>query len=66
MTEDVSRTWADNAASPRGKIVASENEMKIPEKFPPGCKFYSSVGGSDRVVFPDGRVFGTSNEGETL
>ena len=40
--------------------------MKVPEKFPPGCKFFDSFGGEDRVVFPDGKVFGLSLSGELV
>ncbi len=31
--------------------------MKVPDKFPPGCKFMSSFGGDEFVKFPDGKWF---------
>lgn len=40
--------------------------MKIPDKFPPGCEFFDSFGGDDRVKFPDGGVFGIASDGASL
>ena len=40
--------------------------MKVPDKFPEGCEFFDSFGGDDRVVFPDGKVFGLSDDGSAL
>jgi hypothetical protein len=40
--------------------------MKVPDKFPPGCEFFDSFGGEDRVKFPDGSVFGISEDGASL
>jgi hypothetical protein len=40
--------------------------MKVPDKFPPGCKFFDSFGGEDRVEFPDGNVFGISPSGDLI
>ena len=40
--------------------------MDVPDKFPAGCEFFDSFGGDDRVVFPDGRVFGISADGRSL
>jgi hypothetical protein len=31
--------------------------MKVPDKFPAGCKFMSSFGGDEFVKFPDGNWF---------
>lgn len=31
--------------------------MKIPEKFPVGCRFMTSFGGDEFVLFPDGGWF---------
>ena len=40
--------------------------MKVPDKFPPGCKFLASFSGDDFVVFPDGKVFVLDDSGESL
>ena len=40
--------------------------MRVPDKFPEGCEFFDSFGGDDRVVFPDGNVFGISLSGELV
>jgi hypothetical protein len=40
--------------------------MRLPDRFPSGCEFFDSVGGDDRVRFPDGRVFGISADGASL
>lgn len=31
--------------------------MRLPDKFPAGCRFVSDFSGDDWVSFPDGRVF---------
>ena len=40
--------------------------MKLPDKFPPGCEFFDTFGGDDRVVFLDGKVFSLSDDGAAL
>lgn len=40
--------------------------MKVPDKFPPGCKFLASFSGDDFVVFPDGKVFVLDDSGVSL
>ena len=40
--------------------------MKVPDKFPPGCKFLASFSGDDFVVFPDGKVFVLDDSGDSL
>ena len=40
--------------------------MKVPDKFPPGCKFLASFSGDDFVIFPDGKVFVLDDSGESL
>ena len=40
--------------------------MKVPDKFPPGCKFLASFSGDDFVRFPDGKVFVLEDSGVLL
>ncbi len=40
--------------------------MKVPDKFPPGCKFFGNPSGDDFVEFPDGSCFKLSDDGESL
>lgn len=40
--------------------------MRVPEKFPAGCKFLASFSGDEFVRFPDGAWFKASDDGATL
>ena len=40
--------------------------MKVPDKFPAGCKFWASFSGDDFVSFPDGKLFKLSDDGDSL
>jgi hypothetical protein len=40
--------------------------MKVPDKFPPGCEFLASFSGDDFVLFPDGKVFVLDDSGKSL
>ena len=40
--------------------------MKVPEKFPSGCRFASSFGGDEFVKFPDGNWFRLDEESVAL
>lgn len=36
--------------------------MKVPDKFPAGCKFGTNGDATEFVKFPDGRVFGLDED----
>ena len=40
--------------------------MKVPDKFPPGCKFFGNPSGDDFVKFPDASCFKLSDDGSDL
>lgn len=40
--------------------------MRVPEKFPAGCKFAFNSDGDARVLFPDGKAFGLAEDGVSL
>lgn len=40
--------------------------MKLPDKFPAGCKFVASFSGDEFVAFPDGKVFKLADSGDAL
>lgn len=40
--------------------------MKVPDKFPDGCRFVPTFGGDEFVCFPDGSWFEFSDDGTEL
>jgi hypothetical protein len=40
--------------------------MKIPDKFPEGCRFWASFSGDEYVEFPDDRIFKLDDSGESI
>jgi hypothetical protein len=40
--------------------------MKVPDKFPEGCKFWASFSGDEFAEFPDGKFFKLADDGESL
>jgi hypothetical protein len=40
--------------------------MRVPDKFPEGCKFFGNPSGDDFVEVPDGACFKLSDDGSEL
>lgn len=40
--------------------------MRIPESFPPGCRFFATFSGDEIVEFPDGKFFKVSDDGASM